>query len=192
MIERLALRAWPTALLASLALLGCATPSQMPASPAPGGVSLSGRISIRVEPGPDDPATAAQSMTAQFELDGHPDDGLLSLSTPLGTQMARARWMGQRAELVGPDGKRKFGTLDALTYEALGQRVPVDALMSWLQGRPAAGAPSEPLPAPDQGFSQMNWRINLNRWHDRFILADHYGLDHTQVRVKLDGFATTN
>lgn len=192
MIDRLPLRVWPSALLLSAALIGCSTPSLMPATPAPGGVSLSGRISIRVEPGPDDPTATRQSMTAQFELDGHPDDGLLSLSTPLGTQMVRARWLGQRAELVGPDGKRKSGTLDALTYEALGQSIPVDALMSWLQGRPSAGSPSEPLPAPDLGFRQMNWRIDLNRWHDRFITADRYGLDHTQVRVKLDGLATTD
>lgn len=131
-------------------------------------------------------APTAQSVTAQFELEGRPGDGLLSLSTPLGTLMAQARWVGNQAELTGPDGKRKTGSLDALTNEALGQSIPVGALMNWLQGRPDPDAPSAPLPAPDLGFTQIGWNINLNRWNDRLITATRDGLDRVEVRVKLD------
>ena len=189
--------AWParrhgpaplSALLLTLTLLGCSTPtSLLPPAPQPGGVSLSGRISVKVEPAPDaiEP-TPAQSVTAQFELEGRPDDGRLSLSTPLGTQMAQARWLGERAELTGPDGKRKVGSLDALTRDALGQSVPVGALMSWLQGRPATDVPSTPLPAPEVGFSQIGWVIHLNRQADRLIVATRDGAEHVEVRVKLD------
>jgi outer membrane lipoprotein LolB len=178
-----------SASLLTLSLLGCSTPtSLLPAAPQPGGVYLSGRISVKIEPTPYaiEP-TPAQSVTAQFELEGHPDDGRLSLSTPLGTQMAQARWLGEHAELTGPDGKRQTGSLDALTRDALGQSVPVGALMSWLQGKPAADAPSTPLPAPELGFSQIGWVIHLNRWSDRLIVATRNGAEHVEVRVKLDG-----
>lgn len=168
------------------ALIGCTTTSLLPATPAPGGVSLSGRLSIKVEPGPLSTETRSQSVTAQFELEGRPDDGILSLSTPLGTLMAQARWIDNRAELTGPDGKRKTGSLDALTHEALGQSIPVGALMNWLQGRPAPDAPSAQLPEPDFGFMQIGWNINLNRWNDRIITATRDGVDRIEVRVKLD------
>lgn len=172
---------------AAVALLGCTTPASLiPAGPAPGGVSLSGRISVKIEPGAGSAETLTQSLTAQFELDGRPDDGLLSLSTPLGTLMAQARWVGDHAELTGPDGKRKAGTLEQLTSEALGQSIPVGAMMSWLQGRAAADSPSIPLIEPDQGFEQLGWRINLNRWSDRLIVATRDDADHITVRVKLD------
>lgn len=176
------------------ALLGCSTtPSLLPAEPQPGGVSLSGRISVRVEPGANnlDPGPA-QSVTAQFELEGSPDDGLLNLSTPLGTRMAQARWLGDRAELIGPDGQRKSGHLDTLTREALGQSLPVGAMMSWLQGSPADNIASSPLPLPDRGFTQMGWVINLNRWADRFVIASRDDPDHIEVRVKLDAVIDTS
>ncbi len=186
--KRLATRLLTAALtLQVAALLGCTTPaSLLPSSPQAGGVSLSGRISVRVEPGASGMATSAQSVTAQFELEGRPDDGLLNLSTPLGTRMAQARWLGERAELVGPDGRRQSGHLDILTREALGQSLPVGAMMSWLQGSPADGAASAPLAPPDHGFTQMGWIINLNRWADRLIIATREDPDRIEVRVKLD------
>lgn len=192
MIARIRAELRPVSQRAALGLLmaalaACTTPSLLPPSPAPGGVSWSGRLSIKVEPGPTSLETTAQSVTTQFELEGREDDGLLSLSTPLGTLMARARWLGQQAELVGPDGKRKTGSLDALTDEALGQSVPIGALMNWLQGRPTADAPSTPLPAPDQGFVQMGWTINLNRWADRLLIATRDDVKHVEVKIKLDG-----
>jgi outer membrane lipoprotein LolB len=179
-------RCWFTS-FATAALVGCATTaSLMPPSPAPGGVNLSGRISIKIEPGLVNGETPPQSLTAQFELEGRPDDGLLSLSTPLGTLMAQARWVGDQAELTGPDGKRKAGSLEHLTNEALGQSIPVGAMMSWLQGRAASDAPSLPLSEPDLGFEQLGWRINLNRWNDRLIVATRDGAELVTVRVKLD------
>ncbi|WP_374592581.1 outer membrane lipoprotein LolB [Aquabacterium sp.] len=173
------------------AMLGCTTPpSRLPAEPQPGGVSLSGRINVRVEPGVGS-VEPAQSVTAQFELEGRPDDGLLNLSTPLGTRMAQARWLGERAELIGPDGQRKSGHLVTLTREALGQSLPIGAMMSWLQGNPADNIASVPLPPPDRGFTQMGWVVNLNRWADRFIMASRDEPDRIEVRVKLDATADT-
>ncbi len=186
-IHQHALNLSTACVVAALILLqGCAnTPGALPTHPAPGGVDLAGRLSLKLNPGPASTAPA-QSLSAVFELQGHPLDGTLSLSTPLGTRMAQARWQGTRAELIDPQGQRTQGTLDELTQQALGYHLPVSALMSWLQGQPAPDIPSALLPPPHQGFTQLGWTIHLDRWSDRLLVATHNNLDHIEVRVKLD------
>lgn len=154
-------------------LSACATRSPMAALE---GDHFSGRLALKVE------GDQAHSMSAAFELDGGPHRGRLSLSTPLGTQVAQARWAPGEVILTGSDGQRVYQDLDALSRDALGESVPLTALFDWLRGRPWAGAPSRETPA---GFEQMGWQIDVQRRSEGWIVVTRQSPTVT-LRVKLD------
>ena len=79
-------------------LVGCSTVPTAPELPGVLPSHSSGRIAVRVE-GDD-----ARSLSASFELRGDIRAGTLALSTPLGSQMAQARWNGPHIELATSDG----------------------------------------------------------------------------------------
>ncbi|MCW5635426.1 MAG: outer membrane lipoprotein LolB [Rubrivivax sp.] len=166
-----------TALLPTL-LAGCAT---QPAPELP--LTASGRMSVRVEAGTDRPA---QSLTASFEWRGDGERGELALLTPLGTQLALARWRPGLVRLTTNEGEWRFDSLEALAQKAFGERLPLQAWPDWLAGRPWPGAPHLPLPAAvgartggagtdsggtngeaarggpaAAGFMQLGWRVDL-------------------------------
>ena len=126
------------ALLGAALLAGCAQlPKNQPTPPALD--KLSGRLSVTVA------ATSQQRSTggsAGFELTGGPEAGQLTLTSPLGTLAALARWQPGEAVLQTPEQERRFADLDALTRELLGEAVPVAALFDWLRGRPWPQAPA--------------------------------------------------
>ena len=140
-------------LAATLALAACATPTP----PAPAGDTFSGRLSLQVAAHGEQPA---RNLNASFELRGSAQRGELSLSTPLGTTLAQARWQPGEAQLLTPQGGMGFDDLDELTRRMLGQSLPLAALFDWLQSRPWAGAPSRVQPG---GFEQLGWQIDLSR-----------------------------
>jgi len=91
-----------------------------------------GRISLKVQ---DEPP---QSFSGGFALRGQASRGDLTLLSPLGTVVGILRWSPGHAELDSGNGKvRYFGSVDELTREATGSAIPLEALFSWLQGRPA-------------------------------------------------------
>lgn len=180
---RIAQVALATALLAS-----CASPPRLalPATPAAEAVALHGRISVR-----SDDNQSTRGFSGLFDLQGTAEAGALTLSTPLGTVVAEARWLGAEGELTGSDGTRRRGDLDTLTRDALGETLPLTALISWLQGRPDARLPSRPLTPPAQGFEQLGWRIDLGGQADGRIEALRPAASPLQpaavtVRVRLD------
>lgn len=162
-----------TALAATLLLAACATTPR----PAP---ELSGRLAVRVQAQPD---AAARSLVTQFELRGDATAGSLQLTTPIGLTAAEAHWQPGRAELVTPDGRRSFDSLDALAEQMLGEPLPLAALIEWLRGRPWAGAPSR-LEAG--GFEQLGWRIDLSRLGEGWVLAARERAPAVSVRARLE------
>lgn len=166
-------RRWYLAVLLTALLGACAT---RPPAAALEGDHFSGRLALKVE-GPQ-----GRSMSASFELDGGPRLGRLSLSTPLGTQIAQARWAPGEAVLANSDGERVYGDLDALSRDALGESVPLSALFDWLHGRPWAGAPSRDTSA---GFEQLGWEVDLARKAEGWIVVTRQQPTVT-LRVKLD------
>jgi len=169
------------ALLASVSLTGCATwiPSFLKPAQQVQGDHFSGRLSVRVE------NDSQRSFSAAFELAGTDKEGVLSLSTPLGPQLARASWSPRRVELKTPQRVKEYASLDQLAVEAMGENVPITALFDWLIGRPWPGAPSR---VRQQGFEQLGWQVDVARLSEGSIVATRpQPAPVVVVRVRLDG-----
>jgi outer membrane lipoprotein LolB len=146
--------------------------------------ALSGRLSVKVD---GTEGAAARNVSAAFELQGDPRTGTLSLSTPLGSTLAQARWAPDAVWLVTPQGERRYDDLDALTTDVLGESLPVAALFDWLRGRPWPGARSTPIAAPaEPGFEQLGWVVDLARFDDAWVVATRTRAPTVVVRAKLD------
>lgn len=140
-------------------------------------------MAVRTDAGND---AGPRSTSAAFELSGRPDAGSLDLASPLGTVLGRARWEPGRVELVTPQGRAAYPTLDALTREVLGESVPVAALFDWLKGRPWPDAPSASRAAPATGFEQLGWSVDLAEFDAAVLTAVRLTPPAVTVRVKLD------
>lgn len=163
---------------AAAALLGACSSLPRPADRG-AGETFSGRIAIRAE-------SEARSTIAAFDLSGRPDAGELDLSTPLGAVLGRARWAPGQVELITPQGRKAYPTLDALTQEVLGETLPVAALFDWLKGQPWPGAPSAARGAGAAGFEQLGWSVDLAELDAAVVTAVRRAPPAVTVRVKLD------
>ena len=162
--------------LAALMLSGCVqVPKRLPAAS-----DLSGRLAVRVDDQP------VRQWSAAFELSGNARNGQLNLVSPLGTVLAQARWSPSLAELVTPEGTRRFDSLDQLGEQALGERIPLAALFDWLHGLPWADAPWTPHPDNTPGFMQLGWRVDLSRLAEGAIEARRDAAPVVTVRARLD------
>lgn len=171
----------PSTLLfvAMLALAGCATPPVMVSHPD----SLSGRLAVRVAAHDNDPA---RSVSALFDLRSNGPSGELDLSTPMGTLMGKAQWGPEQVSLVTPQGQRQYPSLSALSEDVLGESIPVQALFDWLHGRPWSGAQATPLPGePNAGFTQLGWRIELDRFAQGIVQAHRDAAPRVFVHARL-------
>ena len=164
----------------SLALsLGAASCATRAPAPADAGWT-SGRLSVQVAAyGP----SPARSLSASFDLRGNGDRGELRLSTPLGTQLAAARWSPGEAWLDTPGGQARYADLDALAREALGEALPLQALPDWLAARPWPGAAHTPRVA---GFEQLGWQVDLAGFRDGRIDVVREAAPRVQLRARLD------
>jgi outer membrane lipoprotein LolB len=158
----------------ALLLGACAT-----APPPPD--AMAGRLAIRVEA---DGAQPTREFSAAFELRGDAGHGSLSLSTPIGTTLALARWSADGADLVTGDAVQRFDGLPALSRQLLGQELPLGALFDWLRARPWPAAPSV---ATAVGFEQLGWSVDLARHAAGWVLLQRSAPPAVSVRVRLDG-----
>jgi outer membrane lipoprotein LolB len=162
--------------LLALLLAGCAS-----TLPAPGESPwTTGRLSVRIEAQAE---RAGQSVSAAFELRGDDRGGELRLNSPLGTRMVTARWAPGLAVLDDGQGERAYDSLAALSQQALGETLPLDALPDWLAGRPWAAAPHAPSA---DGFVQAGWQVDLSRRAEGWIEMHRSSPPAVRVRVKLD------
>ena len=154
-------------------LMGCAHVAE----PLEGGERFEGRLSVQVANDPE------RSFTAGFQLSGSATRGRLLLTTPLGTQAAKAEWSAQEVRLSASDGDRVYADLDGLSRGILGEVVPLAAMFDWLQGRPWPAAPSQERPA---GFEQLGWLVDLSRRDQGRLMAQRSARPTVTIRVKLD------
>ncbi len=111
-----------------------------------------GRLSLQVQSDPP------QSFSAGFELQGSPEQGQLTLRSPLGNTLAVASWSPTGAQLQTSGPPRAYASLDTLMESTTGAAVPLASLFSWLRGENAAAEGWEPdLSRASEG------RINARR-----------------------------
>jgi outer membrane lipoprotein LolB len=113
----------------SVLMAGCTLPTKDHALIDRNYPVWTGRISLQVRSEP------AQAFYAGFELRGNPDQGELTLNSPLGNNLAVLRWTAQEAVLDSGKKIRRFNSVDELFETMTGAAVPLPALFDWLNGR---------------------------------------------------------
>lgn len=126
---------------------------------------------------------AAHSVASAFELRGGGDHGELNLLSPLGTRLAAARWSPGAALLQTSQGEQAFASLEQLSLQALGEKLPLQALPDWLAGRPWRGAPSSSTAA---GIEQLGWALDFSRRALGQIEARRAAPPTVLLRLRLD------
>lgn len=153
-------------LAASLLLAGCASRLQQAAGPDPDTRQWSGRLGLTVASEPP------QSFSAGFDLQGGPDAGELTLTSPLGNTLAVMQWRPGEALLRQGEQARHYATLEALATEVTGTPLPVRALFGWLRG---------------QAQSVPGWHADLSRLSDGRLSAQRLmPLPTAELRIVLD------
>lgn len=75
-----------------------------------------------------------QALSADFDLQGDAQMGVLAFFTPLGTTVARMQWGADGAYLQASGETQHFESLDALTLHTTGAVLPIASLFAWLKG----------------------------------------------------------
>jgi outer membrane lipoprotein LolB len=182
------------AVLATLALAGCATPSRAPESaarPDPGVLrqwTASGRLAL---------LAGGEGGSGAFVWEQRDDTSQLDLRGPFGTGALRI--LASPDSLSMADGAGR--SLDADTARAelqarLGADLPWASLRYWMLGLPAPGQPAEvtdAAAAPWRVIEQSGWRIG----YDAFTAATGMSLPQrftatqgdVRVRVVVDAWS---
>lgn len=176
--------------------------------PAPADLSWQGQLSIKLQAFGDVPA---KGVSFGFFFSGRPQAGQLDLMTPLGSQLAQVGWgptgawvrrsgsaNGNPPPDFGPDlsgrpapasdDTERFDSIDALSERLLGEALPLETLMHWLQGRPDPNLPSAPDPQGQGSFEQGGWHVDARELPRRLQASRPASerLRGVQIKVHLD------
>lgn len=141
------LRYWWLLMALCAWLAGCATgsrPVQQQGAPS----HWQGRLAIKVI----HPETKA--FAANFDLQGDAARGQLTLSSPLGTALARMNWTADAAFLTTTGAPQRFDSMQALALGATGVDIPITQLFDWFAGKEAA-APGWQADLRDFGIGRI-------------------------------------
>ena len=121
-------RWWLWACFAGLvSLSGCALLSSTPRQPALEQLGhWQGRLSLKVIQEPP------EQFSANFEINGRPEQGELALYSPIGTTLAVARWSPDGAQLLQGQKVQSFVSVQAMTQQLTGNSLPLPQLLAWL------------------------------------------------------------
>jgi outer membrane lipoprotein LolB len=153
-------------------------------TPPPIGPSLAlqGQLSVKLEAFGDQPA---KGLSLGFFFNGRASDGDMDLMTLMGSQVARLRWSAQHAELTDGQGPHHYPSLAALSEAALGEALPLDTLIHWMQGRADPALPVSAGPAPDT-FMQLGWLIDTRQLDEKKLSAQRAATPAMRgVRIKV-------
>lgn len=152
-------------------------------------IELQGQMGIKLGAWQAEPA---RGMSFGFFFQGQLERGSLSLMTPLGSQVAQIEWTPKAATLhrIGPAGGEQLrrGGIEELAEAAVGEALPLQTLVHWMQGRPDPDLPHSPQ--PEAGiFEQRGWLIDTRERAQGRILATRQGrpgLRDARISVRLD------
>ena len=112
--------------------------------------------------------------------------------TPLGSQIAQVDWTPSTATLhrFGPGGSDDIrrGSIEELSEAALGEALPLQTLVHWMQGQPDPAQPHHPT-SDAHTFEQQGWLIDTRERAQGRILATRQGqpgLRDARIQVRLD------
>ena len=80
----------------------------------------------------------ARAFAASFELQGNAELGQLTLTTSLGTTLAKLNWTADAAFLTTTGTPQRFDSIQALALRATGVDIPIAQLFDWFAGRHSA------------------------------------------------------
>lgn len=162
---RIAGLAWVRACLLPILLCvaGCASTQHQAAEQAQG--HWQGRLALKVFSKP------VQALSANFELLGQAEQGELTLSSPLGTMLARMQWGPGMATLTANGEQKHFDSLRELARKATGTELPVASLFAWLQGHAADAA---------------GWQVDLTELAQGRLQARHTEEVQAELKIILD------
>lgn len=110
-----------------------------------------------------------KAFAANFLLQGNALAGQLTLSSPLGTTLAKIDWSQDTALLTTTGAPQRFESMQALALHALGVDVPITQLFDWFNGSPASAA---------------GWEVDLRDFANGRITAKRNGPD-LQAEIKI-------
>jgi outer membrane lipoprotein LolB len=145
-------------ILASMAhwwLAGCASPNLAPQTV--GQPIWQGRVAVQHTP----MQGTKQSMSAQFELQGNAEQGLLTLFSPIGTTLARIHWTAAGAQLEQGQQTQWFADLETLGTQLTGMPISIAQWFQWFNQ-------PNPVATPE-------WHITKDPHHPEKMRATHAG-----------------
>ncbi len=157
-----------------------ATPALAPASH-----SLQGQLSIKLHAFGTVPA---KGLSLGFFFTGDTQAGQLDLITLMGSQLAQVNWTPDEVWLTDEQGRHRYASMAELSAAVLGEALPLQALIHWMQGAPAPQWPSTPLSQP-RGFTQLGWTIDQSTLDRKQLTATRTGTATQRgvfVKVYLD------
>jgi len=162
------------------------TPAIVATDPHETIATYQGQLSIKLQAFQAQPA---KGVSMGFFFQGSARRGQLDLMTPLGSQVARIHWAPGLAILSSIDkDDQQFSDIDDLSTQALGEAIPLPALMDWLQGHPSDALPA-PTNATPTGFEQGGWHIGTSEITEGKLLAERPQSDTLRgvtIRIRLD------
>lgn len=139
-----------------------------PSNDAPQATEWQGRLSLLVQSEPP------QHLHAAFTLQGSPEQGTLTLTTPLGNVVAQAHWQAGQATLVQGEQQQRYASLDDLLRQTSLNNTPVIALFAWLQG---------------QAAEADGWHVDLSQHAKGRIQANRqYPLPAAEIKIVVEQY----
>ncbi len=148
-------------------------------------LALQGQLSVKLEAFGEQ---AAKGLSLGFFFNGRASDGQMDLMTLMGSQVAKLQWSSGHAELTDTNGTHHYPTLAALSEAALGEALPLDTLVHWMQGRADPALPVRIGGEPDT-FEQLGWLIDARQITEKKLSATRSatpGLRGVRIKVYLD------
>jgi outer membrane lipoprotein LolB len=108
--------------------------------------------------------------------------------TLMGSQVAQLRWTPQEAILTDGQGPHRYPSLAEVSAAALGEALPLDTLIHWMQGQADPSLPVRVGAEPDT-FEQLGWLIDTRRMDEKQLSATRAAQAHVRgarIKVYLD------
>jgi outer membrane lipoprotein LolB len=148
-------------------------------------LALQGQMSLKLEAFGDQPA---KGISLGFFFHGRAQAGELAFMTLMGSQVAQLRWSPQEAELTDSNGPHHYPSLAELSEAALGEALPLDTLIHWMQGHADPALPVHIGTEPDT-FEQLGWLIDTRQLDEKKLNATRAPssqLRGARIKVYLD------